>query len=444
MHPPSGCKTATALCNTRILKVPEATFPWFALARIVEECFWRFGRLMKKMIKLITLGAAIAVIALPVAAKNLNVARVFSDQDQCSQEAKDALYAAFRESRTTDQAKAYDNAKKYLACPATDVTEAQQKIIDYLKKWVTAYEEGTQKVQLPDLLYNKKKYPEAYALGKQILAKEPENLKVLVDLGANGYIIAPLKNQDLNTAALEYARKALQLLDAGKTVEDWAPLSGKDTAIAYLNFTIGTLTLEKEPENALKNLIKSAQFETPLKKSPFTYAYIAGAYETGAYAKQSGEYKTNYGGKDETPESKLALANINQIVDRMIDGYARAVALAGSDQAFAQQKPAWQESLATWYKYRHNASDAGMNEFVASVLSKPLPPEPTPLTVLPTQAPATTPAGSTSGAAPASGSTASATPQPTGTTGTANKTTTTTGTKPASNTGAKPKNNHRP
>ena len=25
MHPPSGCKTATALCNTRILKIPVAT-----------------------------------------------------------------------------------------------------------------------------------------------------------------------------------------------------------------------------------------------------------------------------------------------------------------------------------------------------------------------------------------------------------------------------------
>jgi hypothetical protein len=400
---------------------------------------------MKKMIKLIALGATVAVLVLPVAAKNLTDATVLSDQDQCSQESKDALYQAFRDNRTTDQAKAYDSAKKYLACPTTDVTEAQQKIIDYLKKWSTAYEEGMQKMQLPDLLYNKKKYPEAYALGKQILAKEPENLKVLVDLGANGYIIAPLKNPDLSNAALEYARKALQLLDAGKTVEDWSPLSGKDSAVAYLNFTIGTLTLEKEPENALKNLIKSAQFETPLKKSPFTYAYIAGAYETGAYAKQSEAYKSLYGGKDETPESKLALANINQIVDRMIDGYARAVALAGNDPAFAQQKPVWQESLSSWYKYLHK-SDAGMNEFVASVMSKPLPPEPTPLTVLPPAAPATTPAGSTSGAASPAGSTASvATPQSTVPAGTANKTTTTsTATKPASNAGARPKNNHRP
>src|SRR6185295_10597179 len=141
---------------------------------------------MKNLIKLITLGATVAALALPVAAKNLNVATVFSVQDQCSQESKDTLYQAFRDNRTTDQQKAYDSAKKYLACPTTDVTEAQQKIIDYLKKWVTAYEEGMQKNQLPDLLYNKKKYPEAYALGKQILAKEPENLKILVDLGANG------------------------------------------------------------------------------------------------------------------------------------------------------------------------------------------------------------------------------------------------------------------
>ena len=399
---------------------------------------------MKKMIKLLTLGATVAVLALPVAAKNLT-ATIFSDQDQCSQESKDALYQAFRDNRTTDQAKAYDSAKKYLACPPGEATEAQQKIIDYLKKWVTAYEEGSQKVQLPDLLYNKKKYPEAYALGKQILAKEPENLKVLVDLGANGYLVGPLKNPDLTTSALEYARKALQLLDAGKTVDDWSPLSGKDTAIAYLNYTIGTLTLEKEPENALKNLIKSAQFETPLKKSPYTYAYIAGAYETGPYAKQSADYKQIYSGKDETPESKLALANINQLVDRMIDGYARAVALAGNDAAFAQGKVQWKESLDTWYKYRNNNQLTGLDQLVASVLSKPLPPEPTPLTSLPpSSTPAATPANNsgTPGTGTASANTGTATPA--ANTSTANKTTTTpAGAKPAGTKSDKPRRNHQ-
>jgi hypothetical protein len=143
------------------------------------------------------------------------------------------------------------------------------------------------------------------------------------------------------------------------------------------------------------------QFETPLKKSAFTYALIAGAYETGPYAKQSEEYKAKYSGKEETPESKLALANINQLVDRMIDGYARAVALAGADAKLAPQKTEWTASLTQWYKFRNN-SETGMNEFVASVLSKPLPPEPTPLTSLPAT-PASTPIGTSGGATPTNG-----------------------------------------
>jgi hypothetical protein len=391
----------------------------------------------KMMKKLLMIGATVALLALPVAANNSISINDDTVQDQCSQDSKNAVYQEFLKYRKDDQAKAFEAAKKYLACPApADITEDQQKIIDYLKKWTTAYEEGSKKNQLPDLLYNKKQYPEAYALGATILQGDPENIKVLVDLGANGYVVAPLNNQQINAAALQYAQKALQLIEAGKAPEDWAPLAGKDAAVAYLNFTIGTLTLEKDPSNALKNLIKAAQFETPLKKSPFTYAYIAAAYETGPYAKQSSDYKAMYGGKDETPESKLALANINQLVDRMIDGYARAVALAGSDAQFAKQKPVWQESLSTWYKYLHNNSDAGMTEYVASIVSKPLPPEPTPLTSLPPASPTGTPAN-TSGT-PGSNGTTTAPTAPAGTTPAGSKASTTTPATSPKPSGAKP------
>lgn len=299
-------------------------------------------------------------------------------QDQCSAEAKDALYASFLQNRQSDQKKAYDDAKKFLACPVNEPTEAQQKIIDYLKKYSAAYEKGTTWNRFIDLLYNQKKYPEAYALGAEILAREPDNLLVLVHLGANGYLL--LNNPSLAAQAVDYARRALQLLDSGKTLDDWRPIGNQDTANAYLNYTIGSLTVNTDPKGALKYLMKSAQFDTPLKKSPYTYAMIAGAYETGDYAKQSEEYKRLYGGKDETPESKLALANINQIVDRMIDAYARAIALAGSDPHFATPKAQWNDSLMQWYKFRNNGSDAGLNELVATIVSKPLPPLPTPIT----------------------------------------------------------------
>ena len=352
---------------------------------------------MKKITMFVMIGATVASLALPVSATNVITISNNSAQDQCTTEAKNALYQEFLKFRKDDQAKAFDAAKKYLACPAGQETPETQKILDYLKKWATAYEEGMKKVTFIKTLYTDKNYPEAYKLGREILTAEPDNLKVLVDLGANGYVVAPLKNAQLNTESLEHARKALQLIESGKTVEDWSPLANKEAALAYLNFTIGTLTLEKEPANALKNLIKAAQFETPLKKSPYPYAYIAAAYETGSYATMSEEYKRIHGGKDETPESKLMLANINQIVERMIDGYARAVALAGTDPQFEKQKVVWMESLSTWYKYL-NPTDtgSGLNALIAGVLSKPLPPEPTMLTSLPASTPATpaaTPAG---------------------------------------------------
>ena len=376
---------------------------------------------MKKLITFLGICTTVAILALPAAARTSIAQPDLAVQDQCSQEVKDALYASFLKLRKDDQAKAYEDAKKYLACPAGTPTEAQQKIIDYLKKWATAYEEGMKKIRFIQLLYKDMKYPEAYALGKEILATEPENLTIMVHLGANGYLLAPLNNAALTAESNAYAKKALESLEQGKTVEDYAPLAGRDVAVAYLNYTIGTQALQNDPSTALKYLLKAAQFETPLKKGPYTYAYIAGAYETGPYAKQSQQYKDMYSGKDETPESKLALANINQLVDRMIDGYARAVALAGTDQKYAAAKQGWMDTLTQWYKFRNNNADTGLTELLAGILAKPLPPEPTPLTSLPAApaTPAATPV-SNSGAPATNGGTApSTTPA------------TTTGTKPA-------------
>ena len=396
---------------------------------------------MKKLITFLSIFTTVAMLALPVAAQTAPAQPANAAQDQCSTDGKNALYKVFLDNRNTDQDKAYDAAKKYLACPAAaEVDAAQQAIIDYLKKFVGQYEDATKKIRFRTLLYNDKKYPEAYALGKEILAAEPDNLKVLVDLGANGYLVGPLNNASLSAEALAYAKKALQQLEAGKTIDDWQPLASKDVAVAYLNYTVGALSLATDPANALKNLIKAAQFETPLKKSPYTYAYIAGAYETGPYAKLSKEYKDLYSGKDETPESKLALANINQIVDRMIDGYARAVALAGSDASFSAPKAVWNESLTTWYKYRNNNATTGMDQLVAGILSKPLPPEPTPIIVLPA-APASTPA-TNSGTTQGNGTASAAT---TGTpAANTNKTTTTpAGTKPNGTKPDRPRRNHQ-
>jgi hypothetical protein len=367
--------------------------PW---VRNIRKDLGGCKQLMKKTIALISICLAIAVTALPAfaqqpAATPQQPAAAQVDPN-CTPENKLVWYNEFRQHFKGDTAKANELAKKWLACPTVAGEEPQA---DYLKKFVALYEKGNRKDRVTDLVYNKKDFPKAFEIGKAVLVDEPDNLKVLIDLAYAGFASATARNEAFTADAINYAKKAMQLIEAGKAPDKWEPYLGKDDALAYLNNIIGQLTVQKTPSEALPYLIKVAQYESKLKLLPFTFGTIAGAYEAGEYAKLSAEYKACCEGKDETPQSKLALENINQVIDRMIDAYARAVALAGSDPANQAAKKVWLDSLSSWYKYRHNQSDAGLTEMIAGILAKPLPPLPTPITTLPTPAPAGTPTSGT-------------------------------------------------
>ena len=339
------------------------------------------------MKKIITTLSVLAALAVPVLAQTTPAAPApATTQAGCTEEAKTALYTEFTTHRTTDPTKAYEAAKKYLAC-----SQGEDQYTAYLKKWSTAYDKELRKARLNDLFINQRKYPEAYALAKEILVDEPENIVALMDLGYGGYVIAvTTKNESLNREAIGYAKTAIQHIEAGKAPQSWLPFKSKDDALAYLNYSIGFLDRTANTADALKYFIKSAQYESEIKKNPQTYAFIAGAYET-QYAKLSADYERDFKDKPETDASKLAAENINQVVDRIIDSLARAVALAGTNQTLAASKTQWLERLTELYKFRHNQSDAGLTDMIAGVLNKPLPPVPTPITTLPAATPASTP-----------------------------------------------------
>ena len=327
-----------------------------------------------------------------------------------------------------------------MACPAE---AGEEPAVNYLKNYVALIEKARRTPKVTELVYAKKDYAKAFELGKQVLTEEPENIKILIDLSYAGYLAAVSKVDTYNSDSINYSKKAMQLIQSGTAPQNWVPYSDKDEALAYLNNTIGVLTIGKNPSEALPYLLKAAQLEGKLKKQAITYGNIGDAYQSGPYDRLSADYKAKFEGKDETPESKLALENINQVIDRMIDAYARAVALSGNDPANQAIKKAWMDTLSTWYKYRHNQSDAGLNDLIASVLSKPLPPEPTPLTSLPASA-------STTGTSTSAGMTAT-TAEATTTVKAPATTTTTVGAssaKPAVTTSTttpakpKPRNNH--
>ncbi len=371
-------------------------------------------------------------------------------QGQCTDESKAAWYADFMKFRTTEAPKAYEPAKKYLAACPTE----EGPIPSYLKKWVLAYDKEARHLKLNNLFIDQRKYADALTLAKEILTDEPEYLPAIIDLGYGGYVVAvTTKNESGNADAVNYTKKAIAAIESGKAPESWSPFKSKEDALGYLYYSLSYLERTTNPTNSLANAIKAAQFEGDMKKSSQTYAFIAAAYEN-EYAKQSADYEVKYKGKDETPESKLAVANINQLVDRIVDSLARAVAAAGSDANAQTSKAKWLERLTELYKFRNAGSDKGLPEMIAGVLSKPLPPVPTPLTTLPATTPTTsampgTSSPTTTGSTVAPGAVTppatNKTTTPATTTATTPKATTTTtqttNVKPA----AKPKtrNNHR-
>ncbi len=284
---------------------------------------------------------------------------------------KIAIYKRFVDNRIPNPAAAYQAARDYLQ----KYQKEKDQYTDYLSKWVTFYERDERKRRLP-VLINEKNYAEAYKTGAQILADEPNYLRAQIDLGYAGYLAASAKNETFNNEALGYARQAIQAIESGKTPIEWAPFKGKDDTLAYLNYAVGFLTLKTNPNEALDSLLKAARYESDIKKTPSTYYFLAVAYESGPYKTMSTSYQTLYANKPETPESKAALEKLNVVMDRIIDAYARAIAAAGTDPKLEQSRKEWMTQLSNYYKFRHDGSDAGINEFIAAALQKPLPPKP--------------------------------------------------------------------
>jgi len=285
--------------------------------------------------------------------------------------AKIAIYKRFVDNRIQNPNAAYQAARDYLQKYPKD----KDQYTDYLSKWVTAFERDERKRNLP-ILINEKKFAEAYSTGAKILADEPNYLRAQIDLGYAGYIAASAKNETYTNDALGYARKAIQAIESGKTPTEWAPFKGKDDTLAYLNYAVGFLTLKTSPDQAIDSLLRAAQYDSDIKKTPSTYYFLAVAYEAGPYKTLSTAYQTQYANKPETPESKAALEKLNVVMDRIIDAYARAIAAAGTDPKTEQSRKEWLTQLSNYYKFRHEGSEAGINEFVAAALQKPLPPKP--------------------------------------------------------------------
>ena len=339
------------------------------------------GKSMKWIIRLLAVGAVLTVCA---------VAAV-SQTPECTDDFKTATYTKWYENKSDHQDVAYQAATEYLnVCPNEPADNPYVKV---LKKFKADYEALNANKKLGadfETALKNKDYAGQLRLGKQIVAANPDNTIVYIYMANAG-----LGDPNLLAESMDPAKKAIALIEAGKP---FAPAYGnsKDLALARLNWIVAKGTAKTSPTDAIPYYVKAAKYNSDVKKDAALYNELAAAYGAGPVAKYAEQYQP-FVGKTETNESKLVLVNYNQALDRQIDAMARATALA--DPA---NKKNFMDALTELYKAR-NKSEAGLNELVAGILSKPLPDMPTPITILPatsTSTPVGSPTGSPVGAAP--------------------------------------------
>ena len=324
---------------------------------------------MKRIINLLALAATFTLFAAPALAQT----------KECNDAFKTATYKKWYDNRKDKQDIAFQAAGEYISvCPddAGPYAAALKKFYDAYKAANTANET---KKQFDDAVV-KKNYPEQMRLGKLIIASEPDNSAAYIIMG-----VAGLSDPNLLGDSAQYAKKAIEMVEGGKP---FAPFATKDQALAYLNNEVGKSLLKSAPADAIPYFLKAARLESDLKKNPLLYNDLASAYGDGPIATQSEEYKRKF--TTESPESKLAVDNLNQLIDRQIDALARATALSTNPA----NKKALNDLLTGLYTDR-NKGTTGLDALLAGILSKPIPDYPTPLTLPPpTATPDATPAAS--------------------------------------------------
>jgi hypothetical protein len=283
---------------------------------------------------------------------------------------KDQLFAQFTEYKKSvnpeEHRLAYPAAKDYLRKFGGDDDSNAREV----RKFVTEYERAFQGADV-FAAYNTKNYAKAFELGRPHLKSDPNDFFVLATLAEAGYENALAGNAALNEETIGYVRSALKLLETGKLTKP-DPFKTMDIARGFLNSTLGYFIKDQAPVEAAAAFLKALQSDPLYRSDPAIYHRMGVAIIKGEFTQLSAEYNEKYGAKQSSGEQRAMLDRVLKTAERAIDAYARAVALSTRpEQQEARTRILAQ--LTALYKNFNNNSDAGLDELIANVLTKPLP-----------------------------------------------------------------------
>jgi hypothetical protein len=188
---------------------------------------------------------------------------------------------------------------------------------------------------------------DAFALAAEILKNDPNDLEVLVQMTKLGADEARKRNRKHADVSLQYGLKAIALIEAAKNTDSLGQLY-QHTAILYL--------ASGNTQETKSRLEKAASLSP---HDPGNFALLGRVINVD-YVTQLSAYESMPEGKAKQDASK----QLDTVLDKVIDNYARAAALATGRTEYQILLRQVIPDLTAYYKQRNDGSIKGLQQLI--------------------------------------------------------------------------------
>ncbi len=201
---------------------------------------------------------------------------------------------------------------------------------------------------------------DAFRLGAVWLEKNPDDVDAMRRLAVVGLNEAIKGNNKFVEQGNKYGAKAIEILEADRKplttdAAQWAEYKTKWMPAIYRE--AGFLAMSAgDRATAKARLLKAAELKNP---DPAIYAYI-GQMNDEEYAELAKAYQAMPAGA----EKQAKLKEVQAQMDKAIEYYARAIAVAGDNPQYENLRKQVRPGLEEYYKFRHNGSTDGLQQMI--------------------------------------------------------------------------------
>jgi tetratricopeptide (TPR) repeat protein len=200
---------------------------------------------------------------------------------------------------------------------------------------------------------------DAMKLGTGWLAQHPDDVPTLQNLTILASSQAIKGNNAFLAQGRQYGAKAIEIIEADKMpagfdAAKWPEF--KKMALVSLYRETGVLAYKAGDKRAALTLLEKA---AGLNSTDPGVYFLVSELNNDEYEMRAKEYQVAA-----AAERPAALKKVEEQLDKVIESYARAIAVTEGNAQYAQANAAFKQDLERYYKFRHKNSTDGMQQLI--------------------------------------------------------------------------------